>query len=119
MGPDVESDPGGYPLEDAQQRECRPIIKPKRGIYASPLEEKLGRCARYSFTNMTNTCVNDETQINRLLICEFKNLEDVKMYSRLHAYDDTRGLYLENGHGQAAGSGGDLWKFLHAIAAHP
>ena len=40
--------------------------------------------------------IEDTTEVNRALLDAFKIQDDVKMYSRLHEYDDFRGFDWPN-----------------------
>ena len=84
------------PQQDEERIRQRQNIKPKRRIKASPIEAKLDLSGEYSFSNMMNSSLDDEIEVNQVLIDEFKVKEDVKMFSQLPDYDDFRWADLSN-----------------------
>ena len=52
------------------------------------MESEHDLVAIYSFPNMPNGILGTEKGVHQLLLGEFKIQGDVKMYGRLHGYDD-------------------------------
>ena len=83
--------------DDSAEVGIPPIInypRGKRRKKAEPLEAKIDLRGKYSFANMIRSNLEESNEANAVLMSEFPQQEDVKLYSQLPDYDDFRGYDL-------------------------